>query len=274
MIYTPTIVKNVIGGGSSNGSVKVSTKGDLPLNTFIQTAATEKTVLTNIHMQVNATNQADAFNQLLEPVTFTMPNANGDSQSHVITPNVDPYQLSAVIKNLDTQNFTFDGLSGISFNIQPNVTVVMKLGINKDVAAWGDFIKKQMGAPDSFDLVTDKQTGFHENDEILNSHPLSVMIEDARNNTDLEFEDWYDLQELMGKKYEKSQKFLAADGDTKKKILPRLAQLSLFHLDYWRLQESQNYLHLINDNEKRCEDSNSDSISNNYFTGCSLSRAA
>lgn len=66
--------------------------------------------------------QCDDNAQILEPLTYTREDANGNSITHQCIPTIDPYQdQTGVILNKKVSGFCLDGDTTLSFNLRRNV---------------------------------------------------------------------------------------------------------------------------------------------------------
>jgi hypothetical protein len=144
MISYPTIQTNAIGGSSSISFTSVSS-----LNDFIKQAAVENLLLQGLTIYAPGN-----FAQLSQPITLTSQQISGNASQSIITPIVDPYQSTAILKNINTNGFILDGLSSIGYNILPNTQVQFILTVipNKGIGSISSY-KNQSNAVDTFDLI-------------------------------------------------------------------------------------------------------------------------
>jgi hypothetical protein len=142
MISLPSIQLNSVGGSSSISFTSVAS-----LNSFIQQAAVNN--LNLVGMTIYAPGN---FTQLSQPFTLSRQDIAGNASTNIVTPIVDPYQSTAVLKNVDMKGFILDGLSSIGYNILPNtqvqfiLSVVPRTGIDSTQS-----YKDQTNATDTFD---------------------------------------------------------------------------------------------------------------------------
>jgi len=67
--------------------------------------------------------QCEDNRQILEPLTYTREDSNGNGITHQCIPTIDPYQdQTGVILNKKVKGFILDGETSLSFNLQPNVS--------------------------------------------------------------------------------------------------------------------------------------------------------
>jgi hypothetical protein len=144
MISLPTIQLNSVGGSSSISFTSVAS-----LNDFIKQAAVENLLLQGLTIYAPGN-----FAQLSQPITLTSQQISGNASQSIITPIVDPYQSTAILKNINTNGFILDGLSSIGYNILPNTQVQFILTVipNKGIGSISSY-KDQTNATDTFDLI-------------------------------------------------------------------------------------------------------------------------
>jgi hypothetical protein len=170
--------------GSGSGSVEVSPV--LPLNSFIQEAANQKFILDEITFQVTGPDAQTENIQLATPFHFVSRTPFGEGNTQTVMPELDEYRSVSVVKGMTVKDFILDGLSSIEYDVQPGCKVLVKLMLNKYEPTYGEWIKNQLGAKSTFDLVDDLPVPdeFREYEEIVNSKPIIQMIQDANKITD------------------------------------------------------------------------------------------
>lgn len=88
--------------------------------------------------------------QVLQPITLTTQDANGNQATKILTPVVDPYQNQSGIVDLK-QPFRIDGFTKLSFQIFPSSSVQFQFypsdTINVARGLGGNPVSKQYGSP-------------------------------------------------------------------------------------------------------------------------------
>ena len=144
MISYPSIQTNSLGGSSS-----ISFTSTADLNSFIQQAAVNNLTLTGLTISCPGN-----FDQLSQPFTLNRLELSGNAVTKIVTPIVDPYQKSAVLKSVDMMGFILDGMSSIDYNILPNSTVQLILSVTERTGVDStQSFKDQTNAVDTFDII-------------------------------------------------------------------------------------------------------------------------
>jgi hypothetical protein len=172
MISTPTIQTNTIGGSSSISFTSVSS-----LNSFIQQAAVNN--LTLIGLTIYSPSN---FNQLSQPFTLNRLTLSGNASTKIVTPIVDPYQKTAVLKGVDMMGFILDGMSSIDYNILPNSQVQLILSVTERTGIDStQSFKDQTNAVDTFDIIANSgeipQQQISEPEELIPSPIKDQLLE-------------------------------------------------------------------------------------------------
>lgn len=144
MISTPSIQTNSVGGSSSVSFTSVAS-----LNNFIQQAASNNLNLTSMTIY-----SPGNFDQLSQPIILARQDISGNAKTNIKTPIVDPYQSTAVLRNVDMNGFVLDGLSSIGYSILPNTQVQFILSVTpRSGLDSTQSYKDQTNAVDTFDII-------------------------------------------------------------------------------------------------------------------------
>jgi hypothetical protein len=93
---------------------------------------------------------AGTVSQVLNPITLTTQDANGNQAVKILTPTIDPYQQQAGVIELK-QAFRIDGFTKLTFNVFANSTVQFQFypadNINIARGLAGNPVSRQFGSP-------------------------------------------------------------------------------------------------------------------------------
>lgn len=115
-VYTPTI----------------TTYGDGVVSVFSADSTSYQTIINSMGSFVYGVSEmyvkANANDQVLQPFVFNRYNVNGNLESFVDAPAIDPYQYQAsIFLDLKGDNVVLDGRTNLNFTILPNESVSMIL---------------------------------------------------------------------------------------------------------------------------------------------------
>ena len=103
------------------GSEEVTTNGVTISGNVDYTYVLESQIGAPIHIYAIDI-QCEDNAQILEPLTYTREDSNGNSLTHQCIPTIDPYQnQSGVILNKKVKGFILDGETSLSVRLRPNV---------------------------------------------------------------------------------------------------------------------------------------------------------
>jgi hypothetical protein len=142
-IFIPTITTY------PNSVVTVISTDATPYNTIIQSMGSFIYSVGEIYLKSNANSQ------ILQSYQFNKYNVNGNLESYVQVPAIDPYQFqSSLFVKLDRNDVILDGRTNLDFKILPNESVYMilytKQIANRDLVSLTNFFNN-----DFFNLFND-----------------------------------------------------------------------------------------------------------------------
>ena len=115
-VFIPTITTYV------NGVVTVTSTDPTPYSTIIQSMGSFIYEVGEIYLKSNANSQ------ILQSYQFNKYNVNGNLESYVQVPAIDPYQFqSSIFVKLVKENVFLDGRTNLDFTILPNESLYMIL---------------------------------------------------------------------------------------------------------------------------------------------------
>ena len=143
---------NLNNAGFSNGSLTVSNvtitsnlSNVTDYNLLNQSSISPFTIGSTLISSVNGTTS-----QVLQPITLTTQDANGNQAVKILTPVVDPYQNQSGIVDLK-QPFRIDGFTKLTFSIFASTSVQFQFypsdTINVARGLGGNPVSKQYGSP-------------------------------------------------------------------------------------------------------------------------------
>jgi len=142
-IYIPTVTTFV------NGVVTVTSTDATPYNTIIQSMGSFYYGVGEIYLKANSNSQ------ILQSYQFNKYNVNGNLESYVQVPAIDPYQFqSSLFVKLIKNDVILDGRTNLDFTILPNEIIYMilytKQIANRDLVSETNFFNN-----DFFNLFDD-----------------------------------------------------------------------------------------------------------------------
>ena len=142
-VYSPTVTTFV------NGVVTVTSTDATPYNTIIQSMGSFYYGVGEIYLKANSNSQ------ILQSYQFNKYNVNGNLESYVQVPAIDPYQFqSSLFVKLIKNDVILDGRTNLDFTILPNEIIYMilytKQIANRDLVSETNFFNN-----DFFNLFDD-----------------------------------------------------------------------------------------------------------------------
>ena len=142
-IYIPTVTTFV------NGVVTVTSTDATPYSNIIQSMGSFIYEVGELYLKANSNNQ------ILQSYQFNKYNVNGNLESYVQVPAIDPYQFqSSLFVKLDRNDVILDGRTNLDFTILPNEIIYMilytKQIANRDLVPRTNFFNN-----DFFNLFND-----------------------------------------------------------------------------------------------------------------------
>lgn len=115
-IYTPTVTTY------GDGVVSVSSTDSTSYNTLLNSMGSFVYGVSEMYIKANSNDQ------VLESFKFNKYNVNGNLESFVDAPTIDPYQYqSSIFLDMKGENVVLDGRTNLNFTILPNESVSLIL---------------------------------------------------------------------------------------------------------------------------------------------------